>query len=315
MDSSSIDFIQGLTEKNISALKKVPKSDLHNHFVLGGNRLFIKEQTGIKIPPFKGVMHSMNEMHQWHNQYLGEKFNSPEMRQLLIDATFVQATQDGIKIIEIGEDVWGLNAYFQNSIKQLIGSFKHSQKKYAPQVELRLQIGMSRHCSIKSLEKWLEPFWDEKVFYSIDLYGVEDAQPIENFKNIYRKAKAKGLKLKAHVGEWGTAEDVRRAVDLLELDEVQHGIGSVDSKEVMNYLRAHKIRLNITPTSNIILGRVKNYAVHPIKELYHAGIDVTINSDDVLIFNSDVSKEYLRLYENGVLSAEDLDDIRRNGLK
>jgi adenosine deaminase len=28
-------------------------------------------------------------------------------------------------------------------------------------------------------------------------------------------------------------------------------------------------------------------------------VDVTINSDDVLIFDSDVSKKYLRLYQSG----------------
>lgn len=49
--------------------------------------------------------------------------------------------------------------------------------------------------------------------------------------------------------------------------------------------------------------------------LYRNGVDVTINSDDVLMFDSDVSKEYLRLHESGCLSAEELDDIRENGLK
>ncbi len=33
-----------------------------------------------------------------------------------------------------------------------------------------------------------------------------------------------------------------------------------------------------------------DFATHPIRDLYHAGIDVTINSDDALIFDSDVSK-------------------------
>lgn len=315
MDVNSNNFIQALEKRDLEALRKIPKADLHNHFVLGGCRDFIKEKTGTEIIPFRGVMHSMEEMHQWNDQNLGKRFNSPEMRQLKIDATFVQAVNDGVKILEIGEDVWGLDEYFQSDIQVLINSFKQSQRQFGKDIELRLQIGMSRHCSIKALEKWLEPFWDEKAFYSIDLYGVEDAQAIENFKGIYRKAKSKGLKLKAHVGEWGTAEDVRQAVDMLELDEVQHGIAAVESNEVMKYLRDNNTRLNITPTSNVVLGRVKDYSVHPIKELYHSGVDVTINSDDILIFDSDVSKEYLRLFESGVLSERELDDIRLNGLK
>lgn len=35
----------------------------------------------------------------------------------------------------------------------------------------------------------------------------------------------------------------------------------------------------------------------------------------VLIFDSDVSKEYLRLYEAECLTAEELDDIRKKGLR
>ncbi len=73
---------------------------------------------------------------------------------------------------------------------------------------------------------------------------------------------------KAHIGEWGTAEDIRTGVELLHLDEVQHGIAAVNSAEVMRYLAENRIRLNITPTSNRKLGRVDSYEEHPIKTLY-----------------------------------------------
>lgn len=69
------------------------------------------------------------------------------------------------------------------------------------------------------------------------------------------------------------------------------------------------------PSNNVLLGRVSSMADHPIGPLYRSGVDVTINSDDILIFDSDVSKEYLRLYGSGCLSAEELDSIRHNGLQ
>jgi adenosine deaminase len=73
--------------------------------------------------------------------------------------------------------------------------------------------------------------------------------------------------------------------------------------------------LNITPTSNVKLGRVQELKTHPIGELYRSGVDVTLNSDDILIFDSDISKEYLRLYDAETLTADELDDIRLNGLR
>ncbi|WP_026651552.1 hypothetical protein [Butyrivibrio proteoclasticus] len=304
-----------LINGDLEALRRVPKADLHNHFVLGGSRRYLRECTGKEINPITRPLSSMDEMHAWNAQNIGDYFNSSEGRRMLINAAFEQVKEDGVTILEIGEDVWGLGEFFHGNIDELVNAFETSHKEIAPEIELRLQIGMSRHCDIDYLEDCLSHFWGCKAFYSIDLYGDELAQPIENFKSIYRRAKAEGLRLKAHVGEWGTAEDVRRAVEILELDEIQHGIAAADDPSVIQFLVDNHIRLNITPSSNFLLGRVKELKSHPIAKLYRSGVDVTINSDDVLIFDSDVSKEYMRLYQCGCLTAEELNDIRKNGLK
>ena len=310
-----MDFSDALTQGGLEAIRRYPKADLHNHFVLGGNRQFLLKHTGKDIQPIKSPIRSMDEMHAWYSRNLGDQFEMPEGRKLLIRAAFLQAKEDGVTILEIGEDVWGLGQFFHGNIEELVAAFKTAHQEIAPDMELRLQIGLSRHCDIAYLEDCLSHFWGCKAFYSIDLYGDELAQPIENFKSIYRRAKAEGLRLKAHVGEWGTADDVRRAVECLELDEVQHGIAAAEDPSVVRFLVDHHIRLNITPSSNYLLGRVKDLKTHPIAELYRSGVDVTINSDDVLIFDSDVSKEYLRLYQCGCLNVKELDDIRKNGLK
>ena len=308
-------FIHALRQKNLEKVRAFPKSDLHNHFVLGASRAYLREMTGIQIEPIKSPLSSMDGMHAWNRENLGERFNTPDMRKLLIRAAFQQAKDDGITVLEIGEDVWGLGEFFHHDTAELVEAFAAARREIAPHIELRLQIGLSRHCPIEYLEDCLSYFWGNKAFYSIDLYGDEFAQPIENFKAIYRRAKKEGLRLKAHVGEWGTAGDVRRAVEELELDEVQHGISAIHDESVVRFLADHHIRLNITPSSNVLLGRVSSMADHPIGPLYRSGVDVTINSDDILIFDSDVSKEYLRLYGSGCLSAEELDSIRHNGLQ
>ncbi len=310
-----MEFTKALIEGNLEAIRKCPKADLHNHFVLGGSRRYLLEHSGINIQPITEPLHSMDEMHAWNSRNQGGFFETAEGRRMLIRAAFCQAKEDGVSILEIGEDVWGLGTFFHGNIEELIDAFETVHQEIAPEIELRLQIGLSRHCDIAYLEDCLSHFWGCKAFYSIDLYGDELAQRIENFRSIYQRAKSEGLRLKAHVGEWGTAEDVRRAVECLELDEVQHGFAAADDPSVVRFLADHHIRLNITPSSNYLLGRVPDLKNHPIAKLYRNGIDVTINSDDVLIFDSDVSKEYLRLYQCGCLNAEELDDIRRNGLK
>lgn len=145
-------FKNSLMHHNILGVRSVSKSDLHNHFVLGGNREFIAQRTGYRILPMNGIAASMEAMNKWNAEYLGARFDSAEMRKLLIEATFYQAKIDGIAILETGEDVWGLGQYFHNDINALIEAFSTAHKCIAPKIELRLQIGLSRHCPISYLE-------------------------------------------------------------------------------------------------------------------------------------------------------------------
>ena len=101
----------------------------------------------------------MSEMDAWSGKYIGSRFNSPEGRRLLIEATFKQAKYDGVSVLEIGEDVWGLGEFFHNDIKELIYAFQEANNRIAPEIELRLQIGLSRHCPIDYLEECLKHFW------------------------------------------------------------------------------------------------------------------------------------------------------------
>ena len=56
--------------KKSGRVKKYPKADLHNHFVLGGNRRFIYQETRKKIEPLANPLSSMDEMNQWSQNIL-----------------------------------------------------------------------------------------------------------------------------------------------------------------------------------------------------------------------------------------------------
>ncbi|WP_408070773.1 hypothetical protein [Butyrivibrio sp. JL13D10] len=82
----------------------------------------------------------------------------------------------------------------------------------------------------------------------------------------------------------------------------------------MRFLADNNIQLNVCPSSNVILGFAKDYEQHPIKMLVENGVEVTLNTDDLLIFNSSIENEYLLLYKAGTLSVDQLEEIRLRGL-
>ena len=106
---------------------------------------------------------------------------------------------------------------------------------------------------------------------------------------------------------------MERALDTLGLDEIHHGISAASSPRLMRILADRKIRLNVCPTSNVMLGIVSSYASHPVRTLSDNGVPVTINTDDLLIFGSSVENEYRQLYRAGTLTAAQLDEIRIQG--
>ena len=309
----SSDFAAALEAGDVAALRAIPKADLHNHVTFGGNRDFVRERTGVDVAPLDHVLKSMDEMHEWAGKHISPAFKGLQGRMLGIEATFVQARLDGVTRLDGGEDVWAMTLW-DRDVPRLTQALRDIHARVAPEIEWTPQMGLSRHCPIQYVMEWSAPFLELDFYQTVDLYADEFAQPIGVFKPVYRAAKAKGLRLRAHAGEWGTADDVWQAVEELELDEVQHGIAAASSPQVMRFLADNKIRLNVCPTSNVMLGRVESIASHPIRKLFDAGVIVTVNTDDALMFGIGVTDEYLSLYRAGVFTAAELDQIRLNGL-
>ena len=181
-------------------------------------------------------------------------------------------------------------------------------------LRLCAEFGLNRADEpIRSL-KYLEEAIKTGFFESIDLYGDELVRPIQAFSDIYRLAKLSKMKLKAHIGETGSAQDVMEGVELLSLDSVQHGVSASRDENVMRFLRERGTTLNVCPSSNVSLGICESIRKHHIRTLFDNGIRVTINSDDFMIFASGVADEIYSLYRNKVFNIEELAEIIDNGL-
>lgn len=305
-------FIEALHKNSILDLQKIAKSDLHNHAGRGGNIQYIEAWANVKIETSIKPFDSLFKMQEWFENNV--KCHCVGIQGYLkrVEAAFVQAEKDNIKVLAmsfgIGEiDSLGDMESFTETINQL-------HRKYAPNTEFFPELALGRESDIDTVVSRLDEIFSYNWFKSIDICNNEFAQPIKNFKPIYKRAKSSGLRLKAHVGEFGSADDVMEAVEELELNEVHHGIAAAQSVQIMKWLANNKIQLNVCPTSNIMLKVADSYSNHPIRNLFNYSVPVTINTDDLLIFNQSISQEYLNLYNSKLMTADELDEIRRRGL-
>ena len=304
-------FKNYLHNHSLEGIGSISKSDLHNHFGKGGNKNYIEKIANVKIdsPPTK--FDSLFHMDEWFKENIRQY--CPYLRRL--EAAFVQAASDNISVLAASFGFGNENTIGDIDFETFIDTMKGFNQQFAPNTILLPELAFTRACDTDRELARLDEILSYDWFRSVDINSGESEQPIKNFKKIYRKAKEYGLRLKAHVGEFGSADDVMEAVEELELNEVHHGVAAAKSEAVMKFLSKNKIQLNVCPTSNVMLRVVESYSVHPIRILYDKGIPVTINTDDMLVFNQSVSQEYLNLFMSGLMNADELDIIRETGLK
>ena len=306
----SINFVEALSTDNLTAMKAAPKTDVHSHAFLSTRLENLEHWVGhpLKHPPSK--MKGLEGMMEYINEVLSHHIITPESFKFVASSGVRDAIQDGVVMLEMSFDI-RMAEYYPDELVGVWVFFEALAEQYGAQIDLRPELGFPRtHADDPNLMALAHEAVELGVFQSIDLYSYQEACAPEAVKSLYRKAREAKMKLKAHVGEFGDAEEVQRTIEVLELDEVQHGIGAAESVEVMRWLSGNQIQLNVCPTSNVMLDAVPDLTSHPIRILFDNGVPVTINTDDLMIFGQSVSEEYRNLYRAGVFSAEELDSIR-----
>ncbi len=306
----SIDFIEALSTDNLTAISAAPKTDVHCHSFLSTRREKAENWLGYPLikPPFK--MKGLEGMHAYIGEVLAPHLDHREGFEFIAASAINDAIQDGVVILEMSFDIRLLKFYLGGGT-ELRSFIEALVEQYREKIDLRPELGFARECA--NDPKWMKSAYEAielDIFQSIDLYSHQEACAPEAVQSLYTNARAVGMKLKAHVGEFGGAEEVRQTVEILDLDEVQHGIAAAESVEIMQWLSENQIQLNVCPTSNVMLGGIPDLASHPIRILFDHGVPVTINTDDLMIFGQSVSEEYRNLYQAGVFSADELDNIR-----
>ena len=308
-----MDLIEALETGNLEQLLQVPKSDIHNHAGRGGNIKFISERTGRHILPPPGKYDSLSHMQKWFDENIKPICGGKEGQLLRWEACFAEAKRNNISRLALSFS--RLDVGLVGGMQAFIEILEKFHQEYCPNTRFEPELTYGRSSNIDAELEYIDELLEADYFYSIDICNGEFQQPIQNFVPIYRKAEEFHLVKKAHIGEFGTANDIVEAVQVLGLQEVHHGVAAANSKEVMRFLEREKIQLNICPSSNVMLRVAKSYAEHPIQTLVRNGLLITINTDDLLIFNNSIEQEYQNLYNAGTLTGHELEKKRLQGIK
>lgn len=132
---------------------------------------------------------------------------------------------------------------------------------------------------------------------AVDLAGQEAAYPdFERHRAAIDLARSIGLHVTVHAGEWGGAAQVRRAL-ALDPERIAHGPLAIEDPSLVAELIARGTWLDLCPTSNAQASIVPSVGAHPLRRLLHAGVRVTLSTDDLTVSDVTLTEEYVRAVE------------------
>jgi adenosine deaminase len=125
----------------------------------------------------------------------------------------------------------------------------------------------------------------------ITLYESDIKKFNRYYESILRVRSDYKKKIIIHLGEFTTGDINLEILKKLKPDRIAHGIALLESNLAINFLKEHKICLDICPVSNSILGVVDWSKNNPVKKAIDLGVLATINTDDPIMFNTNIKKE------------------------
>jgi adenosine deaminase len=150
--------------------------------------------------------------------------------------------------------------------------------------------------------------------HGVGLDSSEKGHPPAKFQRLFAKCRALGLHLVAHAGEEGPASYIQDALDLLNVERIDHGVRAVEDPVLVARLAREKIALTVCPLSNIKLCVFPDLGKHTLKQLLDQGVRITLNSDDPAYFGGYIGQNYLETTQALKLTRSDLKILARNSL-
>ncbi len=178
-----------------------------------------------------------------------------------------------------------------------------------------LLVSAQRHRSEAAALQMLDSVmpWAERIA-GFGLGGAELGYPPSGFVRYFRACRERGFRVTAHAGEEGPASYVREAVELLNVERIDHGNACLDDPALVRELADRAIPLTVCPLSNVRLCVVPSLAAHPLRAMLDAGLVVTLNSDDPAYFGGSINENFIQCRHTLGLSEADLVMLARNSL-
>ena len=312
-----------LTPELESLIARLPKAELHLHIEgsLEPELLFaLAGRNGVKIP-FRTV-EEVRAAYRFSNLQDFLDIYYQGMAVLLTEQDFfdltwaylTRAKSDQVRHVEIFFDPQGhtqRGVAFDTVLSGIERALKTGEAQLG--ITYRLIMCFLRHLSEEEAFATL----DEAMPHLARIHGVgldssELGHPPAKFARVFARARELGLHVVAHAGEEGPSEYVEEALDLLNVERIDHGNRALDDAALVRRIVREGLTLTVCPLSNLRLCVIGDMAQSPVARMLEQGLKATINSDDPAYFGGYVNDNYRAVAAALGLSAAQIVQLAEN---
>jgi len=145
-----------------------------------------------------------------------------------------------------------------------------------------------------------------------DLAGAEAIFPTKSFEPVFRMAREAGVPFTIHAGEADGPKSIWTALKF-GAKRIGHGVRCLEDETLVEYLREHRIPLEVCPTSNFQTKAVKGE--YPLKKMLEKGLCVTLNTDNTTVSGTTLEKEFEVARTRLGVTEEELEILKANAEK
>ena len=188
-------------------------------------------------------------------------------------------------------------------------------------VTVGLIVSISRDLSVERMGvPWPAPeeiaklaidYMDRGVV-GLDLSGGEFGFGAELFMEPFKIARDAGLGITVHAGEGDGPDSVRKAIELLDTTRIGHGVRIIQDPSVVKLAIDRGVTLEVCPTSNVLTHAVDSLAAHPVRQLFDAGVPITVNTDDPTVCGVTLTGEYELIHQKFGFTYEEIETLIEN---
>ena len=323
-------------------IRKAPKVELHEH--LDGS---LRPETVIALAEKKGMSlpcSTPEEIAAWFSKGSDEKSLSLYLKSFEVTTALMQ-DRDSLKRIarEEIEDLAADGVVYaeirfapvlhtkeglsmEDVVSSVIEGLQEGRKSTGVEFGLILSAmrDQSAEISLKTAE--LAVAFSDRGVVGFDLAGDESGNPAKKHIKAFEFIRAQNFNITIHAGEAFGLESIWQAIQICGAHRIGHGTRLTDDMTIENgkirkmgtlahFVLDKRIPLEMCLTSNVGTGAAESYETHPFPLFFRNNFRVFLSTDNRLMSNTSLTKEFYIAAEKYSLDIHDIEKITLNAMK